>query len=83
MSNDPEFPRQMTPEEAKARSKRNVILALALVAFMAIVMLITMTRLKSGVARNQDWDGQAGAEQAATAPAETGQGDSSAEAPEL
>ncbi|MEM1104887.1 MAG: hypothetical protein AAGH87_00745 [Pseudomonadota bacterium] len=37
--------RAMTPEEAKARSRRNIWLALALVGFVALVLATTVVRL--------------------------------------
>ena len=39
----------MTPEELKARKRRNLWLALALGAFMLLVFLITLAKLQAGV----------------------------------
>lgn len=52
------YPDRMSEAEAAGRNSRNRILALGLVAFMALVMTITMVRLKEGVARNQDWEAE-------------------------
>lgn len=38
-----------SPEEEAARRKRNVAIALAVVAFMAVVFLITTQRLRSAI----------------------------------
>lgn len=40
---------KLTPEEEKARKRRNLWIALALVAFMALVFFITVARLQAGV----------------------------------
>ncbi|MGE0829849.1 MAG: hypothetical protein AB7O04_10920 [Hyphomonadaceae bacterium] len=40
---------KLTPEEEKARKRRNLWIALALVAFIALVFLITITQLRAGV----------------------------------
>jgi hypothetical protein len=39
----------LTPEQAAARKKRNVILAVVLLALMALVFFVTLTQLKAGV----------------------------------
>jgi len=39
----------MTPEELKARKRRNMWIALAIVAFVALVFLITLTKLRDGL----------------------------------
>ena len=39
----------MTPEELQARKRRNLWIALAIVAFVALVFLITMTKLQEGL----------------------------------
>jgi hypothetical protein len=39
----------MTPEELKARKRRNLWIALALAAFMALVFFITLAKLGAGV----------------------------------
>ena len=82
MSENDEFPRPLTAEEAKARKKRNQILAFALVVFMGLVLLITITRLKDGVVRDQDWEAETGGSQSDTVragegapPLEDGDGD--------
>lgn len=46
MAEDKEFKvRPLTEEEAKARGKRNIWLALALVAFVIMVLAVTVVRL--------------------------------------
>ena len=40
----------MTPDELKARKRRNVWIALAIVAFVVLVFLITMAKVKAGLA---------------------------------
>lgn len=52
---DPEYSLKLTQEQVKARKKRNLVLALIIVAFMALVFTITVVRLQEGVARNQEW----------------------------
>lgn len=39
----------LTPEELKARSRRNIWIALAIGAFVLLVFLITMTKLQAGL----------------------------------
>lgn len=39
----------LTPEEIAARKRRNVILAIAIAAFVVLVFAITMVQLKAGV----------------------------------
>lgn len=39
----------LTPEEQKARKRRNVWIAIALAAFMALVFAITLTQLQAGL----------------------------------
>jgi hypothetical protein len=41
---------QLTPEELKARKRRNLAIALGLVAFMALVFVTTLLRLQANVA---------------------------------
>jgi hypothetical protein len=41
---------KLTPEQEQARKKRNVYIALSLVAFMVAVFLITVVRLSQNVA---------------------------------
>ena len=55
MTLDPHNYPTLTEDEIKARKKRNLILAWSIVAFMALVLAITMIKLKEGVARKQDW----------------------------
>jgi hypothetical protein len=37
-----------TPEELRARKRRNLILALAIVAFVVLIYLITVARISPG-----------------------------------
>ncbi|MEM9738336.1 MAG: hypothetical protein AAF829_00570 [Pseudomonadota bacterium] len=46
--------RPLTDEEAKARGRRNVWLALALVAFVMLVLTITIVRLSQGIGAMAD-----------------------------
>jgi len=39
----------LTPEEQKARKRRNLWIALAVAAFVILVFLITLTKLQAGV----------------------------------
>lgn len=39
----------LTPEELKARKRRNLWIALSVAAFVALVFLITLTKLQAGV----------------------------------
>jgi len=39
----------LTPEELKARKRRNVWIALAITAFIVLVFLITMVRVGDGI----------------------------------
>jgi hypothetical protein len=39
----------LTPEEIKARKRRNVWIALAITAFIVLVFLITMVRVGDGI----------------------------------
>lgn len=39
----------LTPEELKARKRRNLWIALSIGAFVLLVFLITLTRLQAGV----------------------------------
>jgi hypothetical protein len=38
----------LTPEELRARKRRNVILALSIVGFVALIYLITVARISPG-----------------------------------
>jgi hypothetical protein len=40
---------RLTPEELKARKRRNIAIALGLVAFMALVFVTTLLRLQANV----------------------------------
>ena len=40
---------RLTPEELKARKRRNLAIALGLVAFMALVFVTTLLRLQANV----------------------------------
>jgi len=40
---------KLTPEQEKARKRRNLVIALGIAAFMALVFVITLTRLQAGV----------------------------------
>lgn len=39
----------MTPEAERARKKRNVMLALAIVGFVLIVFVVTIVRIRAGI----------------------------------
>jgi len=39
---------ELTPEQQRARSKRNWMLALSILAFVALVFFVTIARLKAG-----------------------------------
>ena len=41
---------RLTPEELKARKRRNIAIALGLVAFMVLVFVTTLLRLQAHVA---------------------------------
>ena len=68
------YDRPLTPAEANARSKRNLALAIILVAFMGLVFAITIVRLKEGVVRDQDWEGETAGWQRDEAVVEAGEG---------
>lgn len=40
---------KLSDEEVRARGRRNVIIALALLAFVALVFVITLTKLRDGL----------------------------------
>lgn len=40
---------QLTPEELKARTRRNRAIAVGLIAFMVLIFVITMLRLQANV----------------------------------
>ena len=52
MIEDPDRPDPNAPVDEKARARRNVAIALGLVAFAAIVMLVTMVRLMQNIQAN-------------------------------
>ena len=54
------YDRMLTDTEVKARGKRNVTLALGLIAFMGLILMITMVRMKEGVVLKQDWAAETG-----------------------
>ena len=39
---------ELTPEQQRARGKRNIMLALSILAFVALVFFVTIARLKAG-----------------------------------
>jgi hypothetical protein len=39
----------LTPEQTKARNRRNVWIALSIAAFVVLVFLITMTKVQEGI----------------------------------
>jgi hypothetical protein len=39
----------LTPEEVKARGRRNLWIALSIAAFVVLVFLITMVKVKDGI----------------------------------
>lgn len=43
----------LTPEQTSARKRRNMMLALMLVAFMVLIFVLTLTQLKAGVIQGQ------------------------------
>ncbi|MCW5724981.1 MAG: protoheme IX farnesyltransferase [Maricaulaceae bacterium] len=49
-----EAPRALTPEETKARKRRNLMIALGLVAFIIIVFLVTLFRIGENITQ---WGG--------------------------
>ncbi|MGE0044970.1 MAG: hypothetical protein AB7J28_03350 [Hyphomonadaceae bacterium] len=40
---------RLTPEEERARKRRNMWIALSLIAFMALIFIITLAQLRAGV----------------------------------
>jgi hypothetical protein len=40
---------RLTPEQEKARRRRNLWIAICLLAFMVLVFVVTLARLKAGV----------------------------------
>lgn len=48
MSDAPKPPR-LSPEEAKARGKRNIAIALGLLAFVLILFIVTVVQMKGQV----------------------------------
>lgn len=49
MSNPQAETHVLTPEQIKARSRRNIVLALSIGAFVLLVFLITVVKLQAGV----------------------------------
>ena len=51
MATDDKYPEtvQLSPEEQKARSRRNLWIALSIGAFVVLVFLITMTKVQEGI----------------------------------
>jgi hypothetical protein len=39
---------QLTPEQVKARKRRNLMIALGIVAFVVLVFLITLSKIQHG-----------------------------------
>lgn len=66
-----EYP-QMSPEEAAARKKRNIFIALGLVVFMGLVFTITLVRIRENVARGQDWQAETAGQQSGVAQSGSG-----------
>lgn len=62
----------LTPEELKARKKRNMFIALGIVVFMGLVFTITLVRIRENVARGQDWQAETGTGQSGVAQSGTG-----------
>ena len=79
---DYQYPEPMSAEEAKARGKRNMILAAVLVAFMILIVGITITRLKGQVVRKEDWSGEAAKAGTSNEVVESGQGAPVTQGPE-
>lgn len=57
----PALPLRLTPEELRARSRRNLWIALALVAFVVLVFLTTALRLLSNQAEARKAEAEAAA----------------------
>ena len=45
---EPQTTVELTPAQTQARNKRNLMLALSILAFVALVFFITIARLKAG-----------------------------------
>lgn len=45
---EPDFIR-LTPEQERARKRRNMWIAVSLIAFMGLVFIITLAQLRAGV----------------------------------
>lgn len=43
----------LSPEQEKARSRRNIVIALSLFAFVALVFVVTMVRLSANISASQ------------------------------
>lgn len=46
----PDAPRRLTPEEEKARKRRNVAIFWSLIGFIVLIFLVTLQRLSSNIA---------------------------------
>lgn len=71
---DPNFPTPLSDDEARARKKRNMIIALCITGFMVLIFVVTLTRLQEGVARKQDWAEEIGKDRLAAPGIESGEG---------
>lgn len=74
MTDPTEYPDAMSAEEAKARSKRNLIIALSLAGFMGLIFTVTLVKIREGVARKQDWEEATGRSGKQTPAIEAGEG---------
>lgn len=71
---DPNYPTPLSDDEARARKKRNMIIAACITGFMVLIFVITLTRLQEGVARDQDWAEELGKERITAPGIESGEG---------
>lgn len=62
----------LSGEELAARKKRNRFLALGIIVFMGLIFVVTLVRMREGVARNQDW--QAETSRGQSSVAQSGEG---------
>lgn len=49
MTSPDDFPKPISPEEAKARNSRNMILAVSIVGFMVVIFLVTVVRMSENM----------------------------------
>lgn len=49
VADEPEAPVVLTPEQVKKRQRGNIVIALSLLAFMALVFAVTLARLGANV----------------------------------